>query len=162
MEAIHQLAKLFQQAVTKNNNTPNSVAPPAITQTRQAPQPHIQTALQKNDALPHRTNIIEDNNGNQPQKFTHKNPPLGLGPLPQRTPQHIPPNYVTSPMVTPSPRAEESPRYQTRSRIRQQSSISTKYADAENYIAIAEANSVTHPITGQSQEYRHLIRGDEK
>ena len=31
-----------------------------------------------------------------------------------------------------------------------------------NYIAIAEAKSVTHPITGQSQEYHHLIRGDKK
>ena len=64
MEALHQLAELFQQAVTKNNNTPNSVAPPAITQTRQAPQPHIQTELQKYDAHPHRPNIIEDDNGN--------------------------------------------------------------------------------------------------
>ena len=27
---------------------------------------------------------------------------------------------------------------------------------------MAEANSVTHPITGQDQEYRHLIKGDDK
>ena len=162
MEALHQLAELFQQEVTKDNNTPNSVAPTAITQTRKVPQPHIQTALQKHDAHPHRPNIIEDNNVNQPQKFQHEDPPLGLGPPPQRTPYHIPHNYTTSPRVTPSPRVEEAPRYQTRSRNFQQRSISTKYADAANYIAIAEANSVTHPITGQSQEYRHLIRGDEK
>ena len=31
MEALHQLAELFQQAVTKSDNTPNSVAPPNIT-----------------------------------------------------------------------------------------------------------------------------------
>ena len=83
MEAFHQLAELFQQAVTKDNNTPNSIAPPTITQTRQASQPHIQTALQKHDAHPHFPNIIKDNNGNQPQKFQHEDPPLGLGPLPQ-------------------------------------------------------------------------------
>ena len=33
IEALHQLTELFQQAVTKNNNTPKSVAPPTITQT---------------------------------------------------------------------------------------------------------------------------------
>ena len=49
-----------------------------------------------------------------------------------------------------------------RSHTCQQNSITTKYADAENYIAIAEANSVTHPITDQAQEYLHLIRGDVK
>ena len=36
------------------------------------------------------------------------------------------------------------------------------YADASNYIAIAEANYVTHLITGQAQEYRHLIKGKDK
>ena len=107
MEALHQLAKLFQQAVTKNNNTPNSVVPPTITQTRQAPQPHIQTALQKHDAHPHRTNIIKDDNGNQPQKFQHEDPPLGLVPPPQQTPHRIPPDYETSSTVTPSPKVEK-------------------------------------------------------
>ena len=139
MEALHQLAGLFQQAVTINNNTPNSVAPPTITQTRQALQLHIQTALQKHDVHPHRPNIIEDDNGNQPHKFPHEDPPLGLGQPPQRTPHRIPPYYATSPRVTPSPRVEESPRYQTRSLTRQQNSISTRYSDAANYIAIAEA-----------------------
>ena len=92
MEALHQLAKTFPQAVTKNKNTPNSVAPPSIMQTRQAPQPHIATELQKHDAQPHRHNIIEDDNGKQPQKFQNENSPLGLGPPPQRTPHHIPPD----------------------------------------------------------------------
>ena len=77
MEALHQVPKLFQQAVTKNDNTPNSVAPPTIKKTQQAPQPHIQTALQKHDAHPHCPNIIEDDNGNQPQKLLHEYPPLG-------------------------------------------------------------------------------------
>ena len=27
---------------------------------------------------------------------------------------------------------------------------------------MVEAKSVTHPITGQAQEYRHLIKGDKK
>ena len=165
MEALYQFAELFQQAVTKNNNAPSSVAPPTITQTRQAPQPHIQKALQKHEANPHCPNIIKDDNGNQPQKFPHEDPLLGLGPPPQRntsTPHHIPPNYATYPRMTPSPRVEDLPRYQLRSRTCQQSSISTRYTNAENYITIAEANSVTHPITGQSQEYRHLIRGDKK
>ena len=109
MEALHQLAELFQQAVTKSDNTPNSVAPPNITKTRQASQPHIHTALQKHDAHPPCPNIIEDDNGNQPQKFPHEDPPLGLGPPPQRntsTPHHIPPDFTTSPRVTPSPRVE--------------------------------------------------------
>ena len=165
MEALHQLAKLFQQAVTKIENTPNSVAPPNITQTRQDPQAQIQTATQKHNAHPHRPNIIEDDNSNQPQKLAHKDQPLGLFLPPQRntsTPHHIPPDYAISPRMTPSPRVEESPQYQTRSRTCQQKSISSKYADAANYIAIAEANSATHPITGQAQEYHHLIRGDEK
>ena len=35
IEALHQLAELFQQAVKKSDNTSNSVAPPNITQTRQ-------------------------------------------------------------------------------------------------------------------------------
>ena len=126
MEALHQLAKLFQRAVTKSGNTPNSVAPPNITQTRQGPQAQIQTETQKNDAHPHRPSNIEDNNVNQPQKLAHKDQPLGLGLPPQRnnsTSHHIPPDYATSPRVTPSPRVEESPRYQTRSRTRQQKSI---------------------------------------
>ena len=44
MEALHQLAKLFQQAVKKSNNTSNSVASPNMTQTQQEPQAQIQTA----------------------------------------------------------------------------------------------------------------------
>ena len=109
MEALNQLAELFQQAVTKSDNTPNSVAPPNITQTGQEPQTQIQTATQKHDAHPHCPNIIEDDNGNQPQKLAHENKPLGLVLPPQRntsTPHHIPPNYATSPRVTPSPRVE--------------------------------------------------------
>ena len=109
MEALHQLAELFQQAVTKSDNTPNSVAPPNITQTRQEPQAQIQTATQKHDAHPHCPNIIEDNNDNQPQKLAHKDQLLGLGIPPQRktsTPHHIPPDYATSPRVTPSSRVE--------------------------------------------------------
>ena len=151
MEALHQLAELFQQKVTKSDNTSNSVAPPNITQTRQERQEKIQTSTPKNDAHPHRPNIIEDNGGNQPHKLTHKNEPLGLGLPPQRntsTPHHIPPDFATSPRVTSSSRVEQSPRYQTRSRTCQQNSISSEYDDAANYIAIAEANSVTHPITG--------------
>ena len=165
MEALHQLAKLFQQSVTKSDNTSNSVAPPNIMQTQQEQQAKIHTATPKYDAHPHCPNIIEDGNGNQPQKLTHEDQPLGLVLPPQRntsTPHHIPPDYATSPGVTPSPRVEQSPRYQTRSRTRQQNSILSKYADAENYIATVEANSVSHPITGQAQEYRHLIKGDKK
>ena len=162
MEALHQLAELFQQAVTKSDNTPNSVAPPNITQTGQERQEKIQTATPKHDAHPHRPNIIEDDNGNQPQKLAHENQPLGLVLPPQRNtskPHHVLPNFATSPRVTPSPRVEESPRYQTRSRTRRQNFFSSKYTDAANYIAIAEANSVTHPITGQAQGYGHLIKG---
>ena len=165
MEALHQLAELFQQAVTKSDNTPNSIAPTNATQTRKDPQAQIQTATQKHDAHPDRPNVIEEDNGNQPQKLAHEDQPLGLVLPPQRntsTPHHIPPDYATSPRVAPYPRVEESPRYQTQSRTRQQNSISSKYANAANYIVIAEANSVTHPITGQAQEYCHLIRGDEK
>ena len=47
MEALHQLAKLFQQAVTKSDNTPNCVAPPNITQTLQETQSQIQTETKK-------------------------------------------------------------------------------------------------------------------
>ena len=165
MEALHQLAELFQQAVTKNDNTSNSVAPLNMTQTRQEPQARIITANPKHDAHPHRPNIIEDNDGNQPQKLDQENQLLGLGLLPQRNtsmPHHIPPDSATSPRVAPSPRVEQPPRYQMRSRTRRPNSMSSKYADAENYIAIAEANSVTHPITGQAQEYRHLMKGNEK
>ena len=141
MEALHQLAELFQRAVTKSDNTSNSVASPNMMQTRQEPQAKFPTVTPKHDAHPHRPNIIEDDDGNQPQKLTHKNKPLGLGIPPQRntpTPHHIPPDFATSPRVTSSPRVEQSPRYQTRSRTRQQNYISSKYADAENYIAIAE------------------------
>ena len=79
MEALHQLAKIFQQAVTKSDNTPNSVAPPNITQTRQKPQAQIQTATQQHDTQPHCPNIIEDDHGNQPQKLAHEDQPLRLG-----------------------------------------------------------------------------------
>ena len=165
MEALHQLAELFQQAVTKNDNTSNSVAPPNMTQTRQEPQGKIPTATPNHDAHPHRPNIIEDDDINQPWKLDHKNQPLRLGLPPQRntsTPHYIPPVFATSPRVAPSPRVEQPTRYQTRSRTCRPNSISSKYANAANYIAISEANSVTHPITGQSQEYRHLMKGDEK
>ena len=37
MEALHQLAKKFQQSVTKDNNAPTSVAPPRMSPTREAP-----------------------------------------------------------------------------------------------------------------------------
>ena len=151
--------------MTKIDNTSNSVTPPNITQTRQEQQAKIQTATSKHDAHPHHPNIIEYDNGNQPHKLTHENQPLGLVLPPQRntsTPHYIPPDSATSPRVTPYPRVKQSPRYQTRSRTRRQKSISSKYVNAENYIAIAEAKSVTHPITGQAQEYRHLVKGDEK
>ena len=95
MEALHQLAKLFQQAATKSDNTSNFVAPPNITQTRQEPQAKIQTATPKHDAHPHRPNIIEDDDKNQPQKLTHENQPLGLVLPPQlntSTLHHIPPD----------------------------------------------------------------------
>ena len=165
MEVLHQLAELFQQAVTKSNNTPNSVAPPNMTQTRQESQTKTPLATPKHDAHTHLPNIIEDNDGNQPQKLTHGNQLLELGLPPQHntsTPHYIPPDSATSPRVTPSTRVKQLPRYQTRSRTRRQNSISSKYANAENYIAIAEANSITHPITGQSQEYRHLMNGNKK
>ena len=67
MEALHQLDELFQQEVTKNNDTPNSVAPPRISPTRQAPQarvPIITTPAHK--AYPHCSNIIKDDDGNHP------------------------------------------------------------------------------------------------
>ena len=83
MEALHQLAELFQQVVTKNDNTSNSVAPPNMKQMRQDPQAKIPMATPKQNAHPHLPNIIEDNDGNQPQKLTHKNQPLGLGIPPQ-------------------------------------------------------------------------------
>ena len=121
MEELHQLAELFQQAVTKSDNTSNSVAPPNITQTQQEPQAKIQTATTKHDAHPHRPNIIEDDDSNQPQKLTHKNQPLGLGLPPQHntsTLHHIPPDFATYPRVTPYPRMEQSPRYQTQSNTR--------------------------------------------
>ena len=161
MEALHQLSELFQQAVTKNDNTSNSVVPPNVTQTLQEPQAKIPTATPKNDAHPHRPNIIEDDESNQPQKLEHKNQPLGLGLLPQRnssTPHHIPLDSATSPRVAPSPKVEQPPRYQTRSRTRRPTTISSKYADAANYIATAKANFVTHAITGQAQEYQHLMK----
>ena len=112
MEALHQIAKLFQQAVTKSDNTPNSVAAPNITQMQQAPQPQIQTPPQKHDVHPHRTNIIEEDNSNKPQKLAHAYEPLRLGIPPRRntsTPHHIPTDFATSPRVTPSPRVEELP-----------------------------------------------------
>ena len=93
----------------KSDNTSNSVATPNITQTRKEPQAKIQRANQNHDAHPHRPNIIEVNDGNQPQKLTHENQPLGLGLPPQRntsTPHHIPPDFAKSPRVTPSPRVE--------------------------------------------------------
>ena len=85
-------------------------------------------------------------------------------------PHYIPPESVTYPRVahihcqpvTPSPNVEQPPQYQTRSYTRRPNSISSKYADAANYIATEEENSVTHPITDQAQEYCHLIKGDEK
>ena len=65
MEALHQLAKLFQQEVTKNDNAPNTVAPPKMTPTRREPQAKVPTTTPTHEAHPHRSNIIEDNDGNQ-------------------------------------------------------------------------------------------------
>ena len=36
------------------------------------------------------------------------------------------------------------------------------YALAANVLTAMESNSVIHPDTGQSQEYRHLIKGANK
>ena len=154
MEALHQLAELFQQSVTKNNDMPNSVAPPRMSPTQQAPQARVPIIITlAHNAHPHRSNIIQDD---------HVNQHLGLGLPPQRkiaSPNYIPPNSVTSPRVvrihrqtvTPSLRVERPPRYQTRSYTLQPNTISARYINAANYIAITEANSVTHPITVQSQ-----------
>ena len=112
MEAVHQLTEIFQQAVTKSDNTSNFVAPPNMTQTQQDPQAKIPTTTPKHDAHQHCPNIIEVDVNNQPQKLTHENQPLGLGLPPQRntsTPYHIPPDYATSTRVTPPTRVEESP-----------------------------------------------------
>ena len=163
METLHQLAKLFQQAVTENNDTPNSVAPTRMSPTQKAPQtrvPIITTPAHK--AHPNRPNIIEDDHGNQPLRLDHGNQPLGLVLPPQHKTarqHHILPDSVTSQRVarihrqpvTPSPRVERPSRYQTRSYNLRPNTISARYIDAANYIEIKEANSVTHPITGQAQ-----------
>ena len=148
--------------------------PPIISPTQEALQTRvpINTTPTRN-AHPYLSNIIKDDHGNQPLGLNHGTQPLGLGLPPQRktsTPHYVPPDSVPSPRVarihrqtvTPSPRVERPPRYQTRSYTRRPNSISARYADAENYIAIAETNSFTHPITGQAQEYRHLIKGNDK
>ena len=117
MEALHQLAELFQQEVTKNNNTPNSVIPPKMMPTRQEPQARVPTTTPTHDAHPHRSNIIEDDDGNQPLYLDHGHQPLGLGLPPQSNnsmSHYIPLDSVTSPRVarihrqpvTPSPRVE--------------------------------------------------------
>ena len=162
MEALHQLNKLFQQTVTKNDDTPNSVAPPKMTPTQQYPQARVPTTTPTHNAHPHCSNIIEDEDGNQPLELDHGNQLLGLVLPPQRNnsmPHYIPTNSITYPRVArihrqpvvPYSRVEQPPRYQNRSYTRRPNSISSKYADAENCIAIAEANSVTHPITNQAQ-----------
>ena len=76
MEALNQLAERFQQAVTKNDNTSNSVAHPKMTPAQQEPQAKFPTTTPTHDAHPHCPNIIKDNNGNQPQKLDHGNQPL--------------------------------------------------------------------------------------
>ena len=118
MEALHQLAELFQQSVTKNNDTPNSVAPPRISPTQQAPQARVPIrTTPAHNAHPHRSKNIEDNHRNQPLGVNHGNQPLRLGLPPQREtsrPHYIPPDFVTSPRmarihhqpVTPYPRVE--------------------------------------------------------
>ena len=84
MEALHQLAKRFQREVSKNDDTPNSVAPPKMTPTQQKPQARVPTTTPTHDAHPHRSNIIEDDDGNQPLELDYGNQPLGLGLPPQR------------------------------------------------------------------------------
>ena len=160
--------------MTKNNDTPNSVAPPRMSPTQQATQSRVPKIIPPaHNAHPNRPNIIEDDHGNQPLGLDHRNQPLGLGLPPQRKterPHCIPTDSVTSPRVvrihrqpvTPSPRVERPPRYQTRSYNLRPNTISVRYLNAANYIATEETNSVTHPITDQAQEYRHLIKGDDK
>ena len=174
MEALHQLSGLFQKSVTKNNEIPKSIAPPRIYPTWQSTQARVPIrTTPAHNAHPHRSKNIEDNHRNQPLGVNHGNQPLGLGLPPQRKTAelyYIPPVSVTSPRVarihrqpvTSSTRMKQPPRYQTRSYTLRPNSISARYIDAANYIAITEANSVTHPITGQAQEYLHLIKGDDK
>ena len=142
--------------------------------TRQAPKARVPiSTTPAYNAHPHRSNIIEGDHSNQPLGVNHGNQHLGLGLPPQREnsgPHYIPPDSVTSPRVarihrqpvTSSPRVERLPRYQTRIYTLRPHYISARYVDAASYIKIAEANSVTHPITGQAQEYLHLIKGDDK
>ena len=137
MEALYQPAKLFQQVVTKNDNTPNSVAPPKMMPTRQDPQARVPTTTPTHDAHPHCSNIIKDNDGNQPLYSDHRNQPQGLGSPPQSNnsmPHYIPPDSITSPRVarihrkpdTTSTRMEQPPRYQTKSHTCRPNSISSK------------------------------------
>ena len=111
MESLHQLAELFQKEVTKNNNTSNSVAPPKMTPTRKEPQAKIPPTTPMHDAHSYLPNIIQDDDGNQPQKLDHRNQPLGLGLPPQRNnsrPHYTPPDSATYPRVAPSLRVEHT------------------------------------------------------
>ena len=142
--------------------------------TQQAPQERFPlSTTPAHNAHPHRSNIIKDDHGNQPLGLNHGNQPLGLGLPPKRnhpTLYYIPHDSAPSPRVarihlqpdTPYPRVERPPQYQAHSYTHRPNSISARYSDAANYIAITEANSVTHPITGQAQEYRHLMKGNNK
>ena len=103
MEALHQLAELFQKSVAKGNNTSTSVAPPIMSPTREAPQTRVPiSTTPTRNAHPHLSNIIEDDHGNQPLGLDHRTQPLGLGLPPQRktsTPHCIPSDSVPSPRV---------------------------------------------------------------
>ena len=148
MEALHQLVKLFQQAATKITTRPTlSHLPPS--RKREKGHNHISRQhFKKHDAHPYRPNIIGSTVRIRTTAGTN------AAPRPTRLCNTSKGDTISKGgRISTIPNAELHP---------STNAISSKYANAENYIAIAEANSVTQPITGQSQEYRHFIRGDEK
>ena len=77
MKALHQLAEIFQQTVTKDNNTPTSVAPPRMSPTQEAHQTRVPIiTTPTHNAHPHLPNIIKDDHGNQPLGLDHGTQPL--------------------------------------------------------------------------------------
>ena len=163
MEGLHQLAKMFHQ---KSNRRQRQAYLCRIYKNVSTARSTPNKSPNKHDSNTQRAPAFPKHHRGRPRQSTSRIGPQNstvrirfTSAMQNFNVAYIPPDSVPSPRlarihrrtVTPYPKVERPPRYQSFRFSRICVLISARYADAANYIAIAEANSVTQPITGQAQ-----------
>ena len=103
-------------------------------------------------------NVIEDEEGNKPSNYQHKVHISPSGPHIIHPEVPIPPPRVN----TVQPLRVDKGGHSSNLRSRGNKNPRPQYALTEKCQKTRESNSVTHPISGVAQEYRHMIKGPDR